>query len=95
MKIDPTSNIPLSGDRTRYHLSIGVEANGYRPSEHGFGTNVGVGGRHLRDRLGLGDIPVRAATRNELRRLHRIAIAELLESYPAGSIYVRRTRFIP
>lgn len=92
MRIDPTSNLAGLG-RNSLHLSIGVEVNGSRPVEHGFGMDVGVGGRHLRDRLGLGDVPVRKATRNELRRLHRIAIAEMLERHPGGSIYVRRTRF--
>lgn len=86
---------PTTGQRSgaKLFLSIGVRTpDGRTPTEYFRGTSVGVGGRYTVDRLGLGEDKVRAATRNELRRLDRINIARMLEQFPDATVYVRRSR---
>lgn len=94
----PTINIVPPAGRSgppRLYLTIAaVLPDGSEPVSHFRGIDVGVGGspRHLRDRLGLGDVPVRAATRNEMRRLDRMTVAELRERHPDARIVVSRSR---
>lgn len=85
--------IPTRGSGPRLFLSITAELpDGRQPTGYFRGSSVGVGGRHLTDRLGLKEDAVRAATHNEKRRLARLRIADMLEQHPDAVITVQRTR---
>lgn len=91
--VEPTLTMRGLADGGKLYLTVEIRLpDGQRPWSHFRGTSVGVGGRSLRDRLGLGDIPVRAATRNEMRRLMRMNVADMLAAHPDGEIVVHRSR---
>lgn len=94
LTIKPTTRMFFGNHKPRNYLAIGIELpDGRRPVEHFRGASVGVGGVHSFCPLGIAKgEPVRAATLNEMRRKARHNIAQMLERFPEGRIYVRRSQ---